>query len=187
MLAGIAVFLLPRVTPGLFSNPCTPKVQMHTKILSLPSVPAARFFRVGQTRRSTNWEIRWDTALFITPLCRKFDILCTPLRGGGGRTDRTFFSWLKGFKRQRPARPAMCRPRAALILLESGVLHVGVHLIQRIQGNAFSGQLLSFAFIHPQRVHELPPAVANPFLLLRQLHIRRLPQPCNLFLHRFIG
>lgn len=31
MLAGIAVFLLPRVTPGLF-HPCMPKVQMHTKI-----------------------------------------------------------------------------------------------------------------------------------------------------------
>lgn len=54
MLAGIAVFLLPRVTPGPF-HPCTPKVQMHTKIFILPSVPAVRFLKVGQIRMSANF------------------------------------------------------------------------------------------------------------------------------------
>ena len=82
MLAGIAVFLLPRVSPGLCFLACQ-KSKCTQKFLF------CRLFRLSirnqdrQTRRPANWESRWETARQNTPLCRRLKYY-VPLRGGTG-------------------------------------------------------------------------------------------------------
>lgn len=77
MLAGIAVFLLPRVTPGLFILACQ-KSKCIQKFLF------CRLFRLSirnqdrQTRRPANWESRWETARQNTPLCRRLKYYVPP-------------------------------------------------------------------------------------------------------------